>query len=92
MKIMGLFSKNKEPKPIGEVTHYYGGISVAIVKFNRKVKVGETVQFKGANTDFKETIGSMQYNHADIQEAGKNQDVGIKVGDKVREGDKVYEA
>lgn len=92
---MGLFSKNKksdEPKPIGEVTHYYGGLGVAIVKFTKKVKTGERIRFKGATTDFEETIKSMQYNHQEIKEAKKNQEVGIKVSDKVREGDKVYEA
>lgn len=87
---MGLFSKSKEPKPIGVVTHYYGGIGVAIVKFNKTVKVGEKIHFKGATTDFDETIKSMQFNHADIAEAKKNQEVGIKTGDKVREGDEVY--
>ncbi|HXF44257.1 MAG TPA: hypothetical protein VNK70_02210 [Candidatus Paceibacterota bacterium] len=88
----GLFSKKSEgPKPIGVVTHYYGGLGVAIVKFNRAVKVGETVHFKGATTDFKQTIKSMQYDHKEITEAGKNQEVGVKVSDKVREGDRVYE-
>ncbi|MBI1754728.1 translation elongation factor-like protein [Candidatus Azambacteria bacterium] len=82
----------KAPKPIGAVTHYYGGVGVAIVKFNRAVKVGETVHFKGANTDFTQPISSMQFDHKDIQSAKKGQEVGIKVDDKVREGDNVYEA
>jgi len=81
-----------EQKPIGEVTHYFGGIGVAIVKFNREVKVGETVRFKGAHTDFTQEISSMQYNHKDIESAKKGQEVGIKVEQKVREGDEVYEA
>ncbi|MEK7574232.1 MAG: hypothetical protein AAB514_01735 [Patescibacteria group bacterium] len=81
---------NKEEKPIGKVTHYFGGISVAIVKFNRTVKVGETVKFKGASTDFEETIETMQFDHKDIKSAKKNQEVGIKVEEKTREGDKVY--
>ncbi|MDI6733982.1 MAG: translation elongation factor-like protein [Patescibacteria group bacterium] len=80
----------KEPKPIGVVTHYFGGISVAIVKFNKAVDVGTKVHFRGATTDFEETIKSMQFNHEDIKTAKKNQEVGIKVGDKVREGDEVY--
>jgi translation initiation factor IF-2 len=88
---MGLFSKKpKEPKPIGVITHFFGGIGVAIVKFNRVVKVGEKVHYKGATTDFSEVIKSMQYEHQEIQEAKKKQEVGIKVKDKVREGDEVY--
>ncbi|TSA44722.1 translation elongation factor-like protein [bacterium] len=88
--------KAERPKPnsklIGEVTHFYGGISVAIVKFKEVVKVGDAVQFFGATTDFKENIKSMQYDHKDISEASKGQEVGIKVDGKVREGDEVYRA
>ena len=83
-------SMNKE-KEIGEVTHYYSHLEVAIVKFNRTVKVGEAVHFKGATTDFVLTIGSIQYDHKDIDEAKKGQEVGIKVSEKVRQGDKVCE-
>lgn len=80
-----------EEKVIGEVTHYYSHLEVAIVKFNRKVKVGETVHFKGHTTDFTETINSIQYDHKDVEEAKSGQEVGIKVSEKVRQGDKVCE-
>ena len=82
----------KEPKPIGAVTHYYGHLGVAIVKFNKKVEVGAKVRFKGATTDFEEAIQSMQYDHKPIEAAAKSQEVGIKVVGKVREGDEVYAA
>ena len=82
--------KSSEPKPIGEVTHFYGNLGVAIVKFNKKVDVGTRLKFKGATTDFEETIESMQYDHAPIESAKKGQEIGIKVGGKVREGDLVF--
>lgn len=82
----------KKEKPIGAVTHYYGGLGVAIVKFNTGVKIGEKVQFRGAHTDFEETVKSMQFDHKDIKEAKKGQEVGIKVKEKVREGDRVFAA
>jgi len=84
--------KSAEPKPIGEVTHYYSHIGVAIVKFGKKVDVGARVHFKGATTDFEEAIRSMQFDHKEIQSAKKGQEVGIKVSGKVREGDKVFAA
>ncbi len=80
----------KEAKPIGEVTHYFGGINVAIVKFKKTIDVGETIKIKGENTDFEQKIESMQFDHKDIKSAKKNQEVGIKVTEKVREGDMVY--
>lgn len=88
---MGLFSKKtKEPKPVGVVTHFFGGLGVAIVKFNTSVEAGAHLYFKGATTDFKAVAKSMQYDHEEIQKAKKGQEVGIKVKEKVREGDSVY--
>ena len=82
----------KQEKPIGVVTHFYGGISVAIVKFAKTVSVGDKIRFKGATTDFSQTIDSMQYDHKDVKTAKKGQEIGIKVVNRVREGDEVYSA
>ena len=88
---MGFFLKKpKTPKPIGVVTHYYGGLGVAIVKFTTTIEVGARLHFKGATTDFTEAVKSIQYDHADIPKAKKEQEVGIKVENKAREGDRVY--
>ncbi len=81
----------KEPKPIGKVTHFYNNIGVAIVKFNKTVKVGGAIRFKGLHTDFAQAIDSIQYEHQSIADAKKGQEVGIKVSEKVRPGDAVYE-
>jgi U32 family peptidase len=78
------------PKPIGAVTHFYGNLSVAIVKFSKPVASGTTVRFKGATTDFLQTIKSMQFDHKTIETAKKGQEIGIKVDGKVREGDEVF--
>lgn len=77
-------------KPIGVVTHFFGHISVGIVKFSKPVKVGTDVRFYGATTDFTQPIVSMQYEHQPITVAKKGQQVGIKVKKKVHEGNKVY--
>ena len=79
-------------KPIGKVTHYYGGIGVAIVKFNKAVKKGEKVCFCGSTSEFDQVIGSMQFDHKDIAVAKKGQEIGIKVDQKVREGEEIYAA
>jgi putative protease len=77
-------------KPIGRVTHFYGGIKVAVVKFSKATKKGATVRFRGATTDFKQKLASMQYDHKTVASAPKGKEVGIKVSKRVREGDKVY--
>jgi translation elongation factor EF-1alpha len=78
-------------KPIGAVTHFYRAIKVAIVKFKKPVRVGARIRFKGATTDFTETVKSMQYDHKPISVAPKGKQIGIKVGKRVREGDSVFE-
>ncbi|MBI2591757.1 MAG: translation elongation factor-like protein [Candidatus Brennerbacteria bacterium] len=84
-------AKIKQPKPIGKISHFYSGLDVAIIKFNKDVKKGVNLRFKGHTTDFEQAIKSMQYDHKDIAVAKKGKEVGIKVRDKVREGDEVYE-
>ena len=81
-----------EQKPVGTVTHYFGNLGVAIVKFNKLISVGAKLKFKGATTDFEEVVKSMQFDHKEIDKAKKGQEVGIKVKDKVREGDVIFEA
>ncbi|TSC81240.1 MAG: hypothetical protein G01um101419_854 [Parcubacteria group bacterium Gr01-1014_19] len=83
--------KAKFQKPIGVVTHFYGGIEVAIMKFKKPVKAGLVVRIKGATTDFEQKIKSMQYDHKDIAVAKKGQEVGVKVDDKVRQGDEIFD-
>ncbi len=84
-------AKAKVTKPIGRVTHYYGGIGVAIIKFNKAVPVGAMLHYKGATTDFKKVAGSMQFNHKEVKKALKGKQIGIKVPKRVREGDEVFE-
>ncbi len=78
-------------KPVGYVTHYFTKIKVAIIKFKKPVKVGEEVHIKGATTDFRQKLTSMQFDHKEIKKAGINKQVGIKSKKRVREGDMVYQ-
>ena len=78
------------PKPIGVVTHYFGNLKVAIIKFNKPFKKGKALRFLGATSNFKQKVGSMQYNHKDVLIAPKGKQVGIKVNKKARPGDKIY--
>jgi len=91
LRALGLAKKvPRTDKPVGEVTHFYGDLSVAIVSFNQDMPVGKNVTFQGATTDFSQTIDSMQFDHKSIQSAPKGKEVGIKVKEKVRQGDMVY--
>lgn len=91
LKALGLSKKvPRQDKPVGEVTHFYSNISVAIVKFNQDVAVGKNVTFQGATTDFSQNVDSMELDHKPVTVAPAGKEIGIKVKGKVREGDKVY--
>lgn len=77
---------------IGEITHYFDKIAVAIVKLEKPLKKGDSIKIKGATTELDQTIDSMQVDRADIEQGEVGQEVGIKVSDKVREGDEVFRA
>lgn len=91
LKMLGLSKKvPRKDRPVGEVTHYYGGLKVAIVKFSQDVPAGKNATFQGATTDFSQDLSSMEFDHKPVQTALKGKEVGLKVKDKVREGDNVY--
>ena len=76
---------------IGFVSNYFSKISVAAVEItDGTVSVGDTLYFFGHTTDFESTVHSMQIEHKSVTEAKKGDSVGIKVSEKVREGDRVY--
>jgi len=91
LRALGLSKKvARTDKPVGEVTHYYGGLGVAIVKFHQDMPEGKNVTFQGVTTDFSQDITSMEFDHKPVTVASRGKEVGIKVKDKVREGDQVY--
>ena len=80
-----------EEGKIGFVSNYFSKISVAAVEItDGTVSVGDTLHFLGHTTDFEFTVHSMQIEHKFVTEAKKGDGVGVKVPEKVREGDKVY--
>jgi hypothetical protein len=79
-----------EGERVGEVTHYFNKISVAVLDLSKDLKLGDMVHFLGRNTDFEQRVGSMQIEHEDIEAAGAGDDVAVKVIDRVRPGDSVF--
>ena len=78
-------------REIGIVSHYYTHIMVAVVELNAgSVKVGDTIHIKGATSDFRQKVGSMQVDRTPVNTASKGQAIGLKVDQHAREHDKVY--
>jgi len=76
---------------IGIVTHYYGNVSVAVIKLEAaSLRVGDTIHIRGHTSDFAQRVESLQIGHAPVNEVGPNDDFGLKVIAHVREHDVVY--
>ena len=75
---------------IGDVTHFFTKISVAVIELSAPLAVGETILVKGPTTDFEQVVESMQIEHESIEKAEAGQCVGLKVEQRVREGDIIY--
>ena len=77
---------------VGQVTHYFSKIQVAVLELSETLEVGDTIHFHGHTTDFSQEVGSMQLDHKPVESAGKGQEIAIKVTAKVRVGDEVFKA
>ena len=75
---------------VGEVTHFFSKINVAVVELTASLAVGDHIFIKGPNTDFDQVVESMQIEHKNIEKATTNQSIGLEVRQRVREKDLVY--
>ena len=81
-----------EGQLIGKTTHYYSHIGVAGIELSDTLKVGEAIRIVGGETDFTQTVDSMEVEHQKVEAAKVGDSVGLKVQEKVRDGYKVYRA
>ena len=79
-----------EFKEVGSIKHYFSKIGVAVVELSDAISVGDRILIRGMTTNFEQDVDSMQIEHENIQKAEAGQSIGMKVGDRVREGDTVY--
>jgi len=77
-------------KEIGQITHFFDKINVAVVELTSSIEVGDRIRIKGTTTDFEQPIKEMQIEHEKVAKAEKGDAIGMKVRDRVRVHDKVY--
>ena len=81
---------SEELVKVGDVSHFYTNIEVAVVELTGKLKAGDRIAIKGATTDFTQLVESIQIDHDQVAEAGPGDSIGLVVKDRVRAGDKVF--
>jgi hypothetical protein len=75
---------------IGNITHYFSKINVAIVELMLPLSVGDRIQVKGPLTDFEQIVNSMQVDRKAIHRAEGGQSVGLKTAQSVKIRDVVF--
>lgn len=75
---------------IGKVTDFFAKPVVAGIELSGILKIGDKIHVKGSTTDMELSVESMQINRVDIIEGKPGDLIGIKVPDRVRQGDIVY--
>ena len=76
--------------PIGKITHWYDKISVAVIKLNKVLQVGDKIKVKHGSQEFEETITSMELDHKPVKSGKKGQEIAIKLSQKAGEGSTVF--
>ena len=75
---------------IGQVTHFFSKINVAVVELALPLSVGEKILIKGPLTEFDQIVDSMQIDRTEIRRAEGGQSVGLKLVQQAKEKDIVY--
>ena len=77
-------------KLVGEVSHFFDKICVAVIEVKAQIKVGDKISIEGPQTNFTQTVNSMQVEHDKLQMAKAGQSIGMKVANPVRKKDLIY--
>jgi hypothetical protein len=75
---------------VGQITHFFSKISVAVIELTEPLAVGDRILVKGPSTDFEQVVESIQIEHKNIPRAEAKQSIGLKLAEHARERDMVY--
>ena len=79
-----------EKKFVGNISHFFPKISVAVLDLEDTVSVGDKISIEHSSGSFEQEITSMQIEHENVEEAEAGQSIGLKVAQPAKEGSKVY--
>jgi len=76
---------------VGRITHYFPKVNACAVQVEKKeFRVGDRIHIKGASTDFKMKVKSLQISLIPVDSGRPGEEVGLEVQTRVRENDEVY--
>lgn len=74
----------------GRITHFFPKVKAAVIFTKKTISIGEPVWIKGATTDFKQTVCSLQIDRKPVEKLKPGIEAGLEVGAEVRVGDHVF--
>jgi len=74
---------------IGQITHFFNGISVAVLSLTDTLEVGDKIHILGHTTDFTQNVTSMEIDHTKVSSVSPGDDVALMVDEPVRVGDAI---
>ena len=77
-------------KEIGKVNHWYDKAQVAVINLSGSIKVGDKIKVKKGDSEFEETVSSMQVDHQAVSSGKKGDEVAIQLSQKTKEGAVIY--
>ena len=75
--------------PIGQITHFYNRINVAVLSLTDKLEIGDMIHILGLTTDFIQIVSSLEIEHEKVFSVGPEDEVALKVIEPVRKGDAI---
>jgi hypothetical protein len=83
-------SEEEQHVPVGKVRNFDSQLGLCVIELSAPLEIGDRILIKGAITDLKQKVQSMQIEKKDVAAADAGKVVGLKVKDKVVPGDIVY--
>ncbi len=76
---------------VGEVVKFFAKPCVAAIKVtDGEIKIGDTIKIIGHTTDITNVLESLEIDNKKVEKAVAGDFIGIKVSDRVRQGDEVF--
>lgn len=76
---------------VGQVTHYYDKISVAVIDLSAPLHKGDHIRISGSN-EFIQTVDSIQAEHEQVDSAAAGDTIGLKINQPVKPGDEILKS
>ena len=78
------------PIEVGVVLHYYPRAAAGVVALSRPIHRGDTIHVRGQTTDFVQAVQELALEGAPVSEGMPPQEVGVRLAQRARAGDRVY--